>query len=210
MAKRFFNPVLVSGVAKDGIVEVYGSNDLPEEQACTLEWTLLRFDGTVLQSGSNDARLPAISSSLLQTLDLSEYVNEDPELKTYRKNSYRKRSDALLAIRLVKGESILSGNFVFFLPPKHWQLQDPEIKHKLNRENGRTEITLTAKRFAAYVELGVQNGYARFSDNYFHLLPGETKTVCVISSEVPPKELARGLFARSLIDSYALPESKNP
>ena len=32
MAKRFFNPVLVSGVVKDGKVLVYGSNDLLAEK----------------------------------------------------------------------------------------------------------------------------------------------------------------------------------
>ncbi len=202
MAKHFFNPVLVSGVAKDGIVGVYGSNDLPEDQTCTLEWALQHFDGTVSKSGSRDAILPAISSSLLETLDLSEFVIEDPEMNTYRKESYRNRSDAFLSFRLVRGDSILSENFLFFLPPKHWNLQEPKIRHSISEEGGRTRITLSADRFAAYVELGVKDSYARFSDNYFHLLPGETRTVEVISSEVPDKTFNVGFFVRSLIDSY--------
>lgn len=202
MARHFFNPILVSGVAKDGIVEVYGSNDLPEDQTCTLEWALHQFEGTVLKSGSRDAILPAISSSLLETLDLSEFVTEDPELKTYRKNSYRKRSDALFSFRLVRGDSTLSENFEFFLPPKQWNLQEPVIRHSISQEGGRTRITLSADRFAAYVELGVSDSYARFSDNYFHLLPGETRTVEVISSEVPDKTFKARFFVRSLIDSY--------
>jgi hypothetical protein len=60
------------------------------------------------------------------------------------------------------------------------------------------------------VELGVRDSYARFSDNYFHLLPGETRTVYVVSSEVPPRELKKGFFVRSLIDSYKVPECNNP
>lgn len=208
MAKRFFSPVLVSGTEKNGEVRVYGSNDQLEEQSCRLEWTLLRFDGTLLESGSGDFSLPALGSTLLKTLDLSGFVTEDPELQTYRKMSYRKRSDAFLSIRLVRGDSILSENFVFFVPPKHWQLKEPEITCTLTETDGETMITLTAERFAAYVELGLREGYAQFSDNFFHLLPGETRTVSVVSSEVAREEFNKDLFVSSLIDTYSYEPEK--
>jgi beta-mannosidase len=203
MAKRFFNPVLVSGIVRDGEVLVYGCNDLPEEKTCHLEWNLSGFDGTVLKSGMSDAKLPANHSSLLKILDVSDLVNENPELNTYRKDSYRNRSNVILSIRLARGDSILSSNIVFFVPPKHWQLKEPEIKYTLIKELGSTKITLSSNRFAAYVELGVNDSYAQFSDNYFHLFPGETKTVYVIASEVPQKEFKKGFFVRSLFDTYA-------
>ena len=81
-------------------------------------------------------------------------------------------------------------------------MEDPGISQTLTKEQGGTKIVLTADRFAAWVELGVTNSYAQFSDNYFHLLPGEIKTVYVISSEVPDKEFMKGFFVRSLIDTY--------
>jgi len=202
MSKRFFSPVLVSGVAKEGKVMVYGSNDLLEDKTCNLEWELLRFDGTKVKSGKREVRLTANHSSLLETLDLSEFVNEDPELSTYRKESYRNRPEVLLSLRLVHGEILLSSNIVTFVAPKYWPLKDPEIKHTMAIENGRQKITLTAKSFAAWVEIGVKDSYAQFSDNYFHLMPGETKTIHVISSEVPDNELSKRFFVRSLIDTY--------
>jgi len=202
IAKRFFSPVLVSGVAKEGKVMVYGSNDLLEDKTCNLEWELLRFDGTKVKSGKREVRLTANHSSLLETLDLSEFVNEDPELSTYRKESYRNRPEVLLSLRLVHGEILLSSNIVTFVAPKYWPLKDPEIKHTMAIENGRQKITLTAKSFAAWVEIGVKDSYAQFSDNYFHLMPGETKTIYVISSEVPDNELSKRFFVRSLIDTY--------
>ncbi|MDQ1332032.1 MAG: beta-mannosidase, partial [Bacteroidota bacterium] len=202
MVRHFFNPVLVSGVAKDGKVMIYGSNELLQENLCNLEWILYKFDGTVLKSGTTNTRLQANTSMLLETLDFSDVVNEPPELTTYRKDKYTNRLDVFLSIKLVQGDTILSSNIVTFAPPKYWQLQDPEIKYTLVLENGRKKITITAKKFAAYVELGVNDSYAQFSDNYFHLIPGETKTIYVNSSEVPDKEFKKGFFVRSLIDTY--------
>jgi len=74
-------------------------------------------------------------------------------------------------------------------------------------------VEVTAERFAAFVHVGLREGYALFSDNDFHLLPGETRRIDVLSAEVPlaptgrsgarPGEdpIAARLFARSLIDS---------
>ncbi|MFZ0281638.1 MAG: glycoside hydrolase family 2 protein, partial [Bacteroidales bacterium] len=173
MAKRFFNPVLVSGTVKNGKVTVYGTNDLLQEKSCTLEWDLIQFDGIVIKSGKNDVTLPPNGSLILKTLDFSDAVNENPELSTYRKDSYRKSLNVFLSLRLVRGDSILSSNILTFVPPKYWQLTDPDIKYSLSLENGRKEIMISSDRFAAYVELGVNDSYAQFSDNYFHLMPGE-------------------------------------
>jgi len=62
---------------------------------------------------------------------------------------------------------------------------------------------LSATHFAAYVELGLRNSYSRFSDNFFHLLPSESKTVYVVSSEVPDDEFSKQLYAKSLVDTYS-------
>ncbi len=203
MAKRFFNPILVSGAVKKGRILVYGSNDLLKTEACTLKWELSQFDGTVLRSGTKESNLPANQSMLLETLDFSDLVNDDTSLSTYRKESYRNRENIFLSLRLEQGDSLLSSNMVFFVPPKYWNLEKPEIQYMINREQGETKIILTAKKYAAYVELGVHNSHAQFSDNYFHLLPGESKTVFVVSAEIPYKEFQSSFYAKSLIDTYS-------
>ena len=62
-------------------------------------------------------------------------------------------------------------------------------------------VEVTTERFAAFVHVGLQEGYALLSDNDFHLLPGETRRLDVLSAEVPEDQIAARLFARSLIDS---------
>lgn len=202
MAKHFFNPVLVSGVLKNNRVVIYGSNDLLTGKKCDLQWSLSRFDGTVVRTGTKEVDLPANQSVLLDSLDFSDIVKPDTGLSTYRKESYRIRENTFLSFRLVQGDSLLSSNMVFFLPPKHWSLKEPGIKYTMAMEQGQIKIVVTAERFAAYVELGVHGSDARFSDNYFHLLPGETKTVLVVSSDLSFKEFRSGFFARSLINTY--------
>jgi beta-mannosidase len=203
MAKRFFSPVLISGVIRNDSVLLYASNDLLKEESCKLEWELLRFDGKEEKHGSMDVLLPPIKSTILTRLDFSEFVRENPELSTYRKESYRKREELYLSVKLTKGDSILSSNVLFFVPPKYWNLNDPEIKYSIIKEGRRNKIVMSAGRFAAYVELGLNNGYARFSDNFFHLLPGESKTVYVVSSEIPENELSKQLYIKSLINTYS-------
>jgi beta-mannosidase len=202
MSKRFFSPVLVSGVVKNDSVVVYASNDCLDEKPCRVEWALLNFDGTKVTEGSKQILVDANTSSAIEKIDLSGFIREEPGQTTYRKDSYRKRGNQYLSLKLITGDSVLSSNVVFFVPPKYWNLKEPEILSSQSVENGRIRIDITAQRFAPYVELGIENSYARFTDNYFHLIPGETKTVYVVSSEIPDKEIRGRFFARSLIDTY--------
>jgi hypothetical protein len=107
----------------------------------------------------------------------------------------------LLAYRLRQGERELSSNISFFVPPKYLALQPPDLRVATGKEDDRRVVEITARRFAAFVHVGLREGYALFSDNDFHLLPGETRRIEVLSSEVPDDQIAARLFARSLIDS---------
>jgi beta-mannosidase len=210
IAKRFFSPVLVSGVVRNDSVLIYASNDLLHKEPCKLEWALSRFDGKEENRGSMNVLLPSVMSTLLARLDFSKFIRENPDLSTYRKESYRKRENVYLSLKLIQGDSILSSNVVFFVPPKYWKLEEPEIEYSLTAQSGRKKIVLSANRFAAYVELGLRHSYSRFSDNFFHLLPGEIKTVEVISSEVPDNEFSKQLYVKSLIDTYSTYQDINP
>jgi len=103
--------------------------------------------------------------------------------------------------RLVQGERELSSNVSFFVPPKYLALEPPDLRVTTRKVEDRRVVEVTAQRFAAFVHVGVRDGYALFTDNDFHLLPGDTRRVEVVSSEVPEDQVGARLFARSLIDS---------
>ena len=212
-AGRFFSPVLVSGVleevagsvdlGKQTTLKLWGVNDRLEDAAATLRWTLGRFDGTIVRRGEKAVTLPANRSTLLIELDFAREVGEAPGRETYRKKSYENRRQYYISFELVDGERILSSGVSFFVPQKYLALQEPEIEHSLALENEKWVVTLRARRFAAYVQLGIENSYARFSDNYLHLLPGETRRVEIVESETPSDKLRDRLRVRSLRDVYA-------
>ena len=69
-----------------------------------------------------------------------------------------------------QGDTV-SENLELPVPPKHFPLSDPEIRVECEGNS----IRITADRFALGVAL--EAGEARFSDNWFALYPGETRTV---------------------------------
>ena len=201
-AKRFFSPVMVSAEIGDEDVRLFGINDLMEDIDAELEWELGRFDGGgVVRSGRMEVVLPANASTLLTELDFPEIV-ENPDFITYRKFCYENRSRHYLAYSLVRGDEVLSSNAVFFVKPKYLQLEDPGLRWRMERDGDGPVVSVSADRFAAFVRLGVEHGYARFSDNFFHLPPGRTKAVRVLDSEIDPESLEEALFVKSLVDSY--------
>ncbi|MFC1481378.1 glycoside hydrolase family 2 protein [Candidatus Neomarinimicrobiota bacterium] len=201
-ARRFFNPVLVTGLVEGARVSIWGVNDRLEPVVAELQWTLARFDGTEVSRGAQNVELPANSSTLLAALDLSDQVAENPKHQTYRKDSYENRSKYYLAYTLVDGEQELSSNVTFFAPPKCLALVEPNLSYHVEREGDETYVIVRADQFAAYVALGLNQGYARFSDNFLHLLPGEEREFRVTEYAGSQRRLKEQLFVMSLVDSY--------
>ena len=202
MARRFFGPVLVCARVRGTRVEIWGVNDTFQTAPARLEWTLARFDGSLLRRGTLDVCLPANGGALLAELEPAGEMGEDPGHVTYRNTNYESKSEHYLAYRLLGETGELSRDVTFFAPPKYAALADPVLKYEVNIRDGRISIDLTAAYFTAYVELGLREGYALFSDNFFHLWPGEAKKVWVVRSETPQDELRRQLYVRNLVDTF--------
>jgi beta-mannosidase len=210
-ARRFFSPVLVSAacepspdptdLGQSGQVEIWGASDLLQETKARLEWSLRRFDGEVVRRGAQDVALPPNRATLLSRMDFRNEVGEDPDRRTYRKASYEQRRRHYLSYRLVQDDRELSSNVSFFVPLKYLALVPPALHASVRTERGRPVIDVTAERFAAFVHLGLTEGSARLSDNGFHLLPGETRTIEVLPSDALPDRLAERLRVRSLVDT---------
>ncbi|MFC1483512.1 glycoside hydrolase family 2 protein [Candidatus Neomarinimicrobiota bacterium] len=201
-AVRFFNPVLVTSKVNNAAVSIWGVNDRLEPLNAELHWTLSRFDGDEVEQGTQIVELPANSSTLITVLDLTDHVAENPEYQTYRKDCYENRSKYYLAYRLVHEDQELASNVEFFVPPKYLELVEPNLKYQVKREGDESVITISTERFAAYVQLGLERGYARFSDNFFHLLPGEERKVRTVEYMGTTKELREQLHISSLTDSF--------
>ena len=87
----------------------------------------------------------------------------------------------VLVARLMKGDSIIAENLYYSLPAKDLNLPETKISKTITKTNSGFHIELTADKLAKNVHLSMeQEGF--FSDNYFDLLPGETKKIFCRSS----------------------------
>jgi beta-mannosidase len=202
MACHFLNPVLVSGFVEGTTIKIWGVNDQLLQTTATLKWILARFDGTEVKRSEQPVVLPANCSTLLAELDFEKEAGENPEYITYRKDCYENRGQFYLSYSLVQAGRELCSNVSFFALQKYLALEDPELEYEIKKDGDQLVVKVSAQRFAAYVELGLKESYARFSDNYFHLLPGEVKMIKLIESEVPVTEIENQFYIKSLVDSY--------
>jgi beta-mannosidase len=193
--KRAFAPVAVSGVEdlKRELVEIHAVNDLTRAVDSQLVWTVLNVAGRVLGRGRQKVRLASQSHAHLMDL------NMQPFLARYAPN------DLLVFFSLMSdGSQALSRNLAFFQPPRLMPLVDPRLMATVRAAApGEFEITVRSRAPALHVWLDVDGLDARFSDNFFHLPPGQPIRISVVpQSPTSLETVRRRLKLRSLFDTY--------
>jgi len=177
--KRFFAPVLIS-CHEEGILSqntnvnaepfdlkksahLNVSNETMKEFRGTARWALRRPDASVIEEGSFDVVVPALSAQWLPEQDFSD----------------RDTYGCYYSYALLDEEGNLVGDgSVLFCPPKHFRFEDP----KLNAFVSGDEIIVTAEGFARSVE--IQCGAdVLLEDNYFDM-NGGTRAVKILRGQV--------------------------
>ncbi|MEW6061066.1 MAG: glycoside hydrolase family 2 protein [Bacteroidota bacterium] len=184
-AKRFFNDVLVSMKRHGDVVEVWGTNDTLTAIRATLTTAIISFDGQKHFEATTVVSLKANSSAKIHAIQLR---NEDWEDKYHR---------YILTQLLVDGV-IVSENRFFLVEPKHLHLPVPRITHSLHPKN-ETEyiVNLQTDVFAKDVYLRFNGREAYFSDNFFDMDAGCSRSVHCVLYE-PPQELEENVEIVSL------------
>lgn len=177
--KRFFAPVLIS-CHEEGILSqntnvnaepfqleksahLNVSNETMKEFRGTARWALRNPDASIIEEGTFDVTVPALSAVWLAKQDFSD----------------RDTYSCYYSYELLDEEGKVVGEgSVFFCPPKHFKFEDP----KLNAFVSGDEIIVTADKYARSVE--IQCGAdVLLEDNYFDMNAG-TKTVKILRGQV--------------------------
>jgi len=104
----------------------------------------------------------------------------------------------VIEARLVNDSTSIARDLTFGVVPDSLELPDPGVRVVSARRDGDAwRLRLTAARFAFGVRVTVDGMGARFSDDYFDLLPGDTKTV-VVTPDRPIDDLTGRLQIRTL------------
>ena len=164
-ARQFNAPVSVSIEDKDGKVKLYILNDKPKKQSLTLKCTIFDFEKGVLQEKSRDFEVDALENYECFTL--------------YEKQLARHFDLTRIGVKaeLYKNGKLINEKTYLFKPEKELQLTKPEMSLKTEVNGDEIAITVKSDRFARLVRVESSLSTLPLSDNYFDLLPGESKTV---------------------------------
>jgi beta-mannosidase len=160
--KRAYEPVLASFKEEaDGGVSLWLTNDLLEPVNETLTWTHATFGGKILRQETIQVVVAANSSQAVATIP-AELLG---------KGGHR---DEFL---WVNGSQRAPANRHFFGEIKDLVREKPEVKVEWEQDGDGWLAHLTSPQFAYFVRLFLPQEDTRYSDNWFDLFPGKTKTV---------------------------------
>ena len=193
MARAFFAPKLVSLVedGEKGTVEIHATNDLPQATPARIVWRLLDLDGRVLASGETRRTVPALKSVRVRTVALRTLLNKHGADRV-----------VFHAVWL-DGRRAVSENLATWSRPKRLDLHDPGWTLRIKPlRDGSFNVALGARRPALWCWLEVEGCDARYSDNFFHVMPGRKTTVRVTPTHpMTLKAFRKHLRVRSLYDT---------
>jgi len=177
--------------ADRGTVQIHVTNDRNIAVNGTAAVRVLSVDGTVLRQESFPVSVRPRSSRRAGTLSAADLLQQHGP------------GNILVEAVLRTDEGIVSDNLATFSRPKRLSLRPPGISASVREESGVFHVTLRAKRPALWVWLELDGMDARYSDNFFHLLPGRPVEVLVRpATRMRQDRFARRLKIRSLVDTF--------
>ncbi|NJO68232.1 MAG: hypothetical protein HC830_02230 [Bacteroidetes bacterium] len=84
---------------------------------------------------------------------------------------------SLLYTEVKEGETVLSTNILYFLPPKDLNLPKVTVTNTVREEGGNILLELSSAKLVKNLYLSLESGDGFFSDNYFDILPGQTVSI---------------------------------
>jgi len=192
--RRFYDDVLVSPYAHDGLVDVYVVSDKLQPLSGRVHARLLNFSGNVLFEKRQEIQIPPASSAIYFTLDEKDLFG-DPA-KTDRRRNF-------LVVTLEVGGKNVSHNLTFFDVTHNLELPvNPKIESSVAKNADGYTITLKTPVLARSVYVSFGNFDVVLSDNYFDLLPNEAVSIAVKTSAALD-QIQSALKIVSLTDAFA-------
>ncbi|MCE1202341.1 MAG: glycoside hydrolase family 2 protein [Bacteroidia bacterium] len=189
--RQLYAPVLLSFAETEGNVAVYGISDLSEVITGTLEISFLNTQGETLQTRKTTVTLNPAKATSLAIIPPSDLPVTLP------------KESMFIRAKLVQKEQTLAENLFSWARPKDLKLSykpieiEKEIGHDLIFANLSSEVLHYA------VQLQSNDTDGRFSDNFFHLYPGEPRTITFKpSGNVPVGEITFGWRSLNLLVNH--------
>lgn len=171
-AQRAFEPILINAIEEKDRFNVYLLSDsLAPVEGARLSWQQIDFAGKLIQKGSLRTSVSANDNVLAMSVASGDFAQK------------RNSSFVLFTLKDAKGKEI-ARTVYFFEKPKDLALPQVTVRKQMKQRDGSIELTLSADHLAKdlFIEIPIQG--ARFTDNFFDLLPGEKRKVIITSPEI--------------------------
>ena len=173
--KRAFAPVLLNAFKEGEDLCFYVlSDELKDHKDATLNLKLMDFDGKVLAKKEVKGEVLANSSTVFHKEAYGDWAKN------------LTNTLLLMTLKNQKGE-VLSEIIHYFSYPKDQDLPETQIRYKVKQLDGKCEVTLSAKLLARDIFIEIPYQGARFTDNFFDLLPGQTRKIVITHEDIKKK-----------------------
>ncbi len=191
-ARRFYSPLLVSPHLENGDFAVYVVSDKTTPANAQLRVRFMTMDGSTLSDHTDNIQVQPLSSKIFVQRPLAEFMNANGT----------DASKMFAVTELIVNGKPVSSNLLYFVPKKEIHLPEAQIGTELTKEGDSYRLHLSSKVLARSVYVSFGELDAKFSDNYFDLLPG-TPVDITITSSAPLEQLRSNLKVMSLVDAFA-------
>jgi len=189
MVRKAFEPVIVVPDTKTDDLLIYVVSDLLKDFNATLEMKIIDFTGRELWDHSSSVKVKANASEIVYKRSLKELLNGMDTKKV------------VLIVILKSGEHDIYKTTKYFERVKTLDLPAPQMIAKTEKIDKGYRVTVSTNVLAKNVYLSFEDHNGWFTDNFFDLLPGETKSVVFETTE-DIKEPGKELMVRSIRDTY--------
>ena len=175
---------------------MYVTNDSPEDFTGELVCQLLNARGEVLRREQMSVTCAALSAQEVGLIDYTEQFDA---------STLHPEDERLAAFTLTDTQGkVVSEGCELFCAPKHFDFQPPRIRWEAEEQDDAFRITLDCDAVAYGVCLDLAQADGRFSDNWFLLVPGQTREVCLpkstLSAPLTLHDLQSQLTVESIYD----------
>ena len=190
-SRRFYRNLLLSIKDEATSMGVFVSNDTSEPWRGEVRWSLETLAGAVLAAGTQEVSAGPQATTPVLSLDFAGRVSPESS-----------RSCVIVA-ELWQAGSRLALQVASFVPDKHLELADPQVKVSLELAGEQLVIHLKAASLARFVELALDGADVIFSDNFFDLPAGrDMRVTCPLPEGWDQMQAQNALHIRNLKDSY--------
>lgn len=187
--KRKFSEQIISFKITDNKVDVWVVSDALANKSATLSVQVIDLEGNVLKTFNRDVDIVANSAGVYNSGMLSEWLGD------------KEANEVVLKGSLSIDGHVVAEQIHNLVPFKEIEFLQPNLAYELTKEGKEFVLGISTQKLAKGVFV-VSKLSGNFSDNYFDLLPGETKKIRIASEGMNLDDFKAGLTVVSLIDSY--------